>query len=248
MILFAPTNDRTLETSLMMKSFQILIILHIFSKVQVRLMVDQCNARGSVGEWSKIGKTWQMDLCCPNLQCDREGHLNLFIYGPNIFRSIQPAWEQAVLWAAQVLSVLSSIIWAAQVLSWRDGFLCLPPCPTSSQICISNSVQCALFWSNSLSTHIMQMPSWAQMRNCKKGKARWLSTDWNATTWWSNTNRRWENASTYFRKVWYMGSDMILWTGAPGWPQFVLTPVSGEREKADYNGGTQTPFDPQLHI
>lgn len=168
--------------------------------------------------------------------------------GPNIFRSIQPAWEQAVLWAAQVLSVLSSIIWAAQVLSWRDGFLCLPPCPTSSQICISNSVQCALFWSNSLSTHIMQMPSWAQMRNCKKGKARWLSTDWNATTWWSNTNRRWENASTYFRKVWYMGSDMILWTGAPGWPQFVLTPVSGEREKADYNGGTQTPFDPQLHI
>ena len=82
MILFAPTNDRTLETSLMMKSFQILIILHIFSKVQVRLMVDQCNARGSVGEWSKIGKTWQMDLCCPNLQCDREGHLNLFIYGP----------------------------------------------------------------------------------------------------------------------------------------------------------------------
>ena len=85
MILFAPTNDRTLETSLMMKSFQILIILHIFSKVQVRLMVDQCNARGSVGEWSKIGKTWQMDLCCPNLQCDREGHLNLFIYGPPIY-------------------------------------------------------------------------------------------------------------------------------------------------------------------
>ena len=117
MILFAPTNDRTLETSLMMKSFQILIILHIFSKVQVRLMVDQCNARGSVGEWSKIGKTWQMDLCCPNLQCDREGHLNLFIYGPQ-YIPLHPAsvGTSCALGSSSIISIIKYYLGSSSII------------------------------------------------------------------------------------------------------------------------------------